>query len=526
MRTRRSQESTILLVTVLNVCVHAAIAAAQIDFAEPQFYADPGAFRIAAGDLNGDGAIDIVVASCCPNDQVRILFNSGDGALSAPVVVSTVTPTAICTGDLDDDGDLEIIIGDYWLGSVRILLNNGNGTFTFESSWPVGVEPLSIAVGDMNGDRDPDLVVTSAGFYGEPGDVTVLFNDGGAIFSESQTYSTMGLFPAFVSIGDIDSDADLDVVVSNSDSWALFQNNGDGTLSEPVLTPSDAPRQCLLNDYDGDGDVDLAVRRGDVADIFLNDGSGMFGEPVSYALGSGQDVMEAGDLDGDGDLDLLAANNPDDDVSILLNNGDGTFADEIGLFVGNGPQDAVIADLNSDGALDFAVCNGAGDNVAILLNERGLAQCPGDTNASGVVDVLDLVAVIVDWGTDGSGNSGDINGSGIVDVGDLIAVINGWGPCPEATAACCLPDGSCNELSEDGCSTAGGTPSPGEVCGSPQACCLGDSTCELLDPLCCGASAVCRRGRARRVSRIPVCRLPRTTSAPMPPRSRSEPRSS
>jgi hypothetical protein len=55
--------------------------------------------------------------------------------------------------------------------------------------------------------------------------------------------------------------------------------------------------------------------------------------------------------------------------------------------------------------------------------------CLADTNGSGTIDVDDLTAVILDWGTDGSANNADIDGSGIVDVDDLTAIILAWGPC-------------------------------------------------------------------------------------------------
>ena len=56
--------------------------------------------------------------------------------------------------------------------------------------------------------------------------------------------------------------------------------------------------------------------------------------------------------------------------------------------------------------------------------------CPGDSDGSGDVDVNDLVAVITDWGTDGSANGGDVDGDGVVNVDDLVSVFENWGPCP------------------------------------------------------------------------------------------------
>ena len=52
-------------------------------------------------------------------------------------------------------------------------------------------------------------------------------------------------------------------------------------------------------------------------------------------------------------------------------------------------------------------------------------SCPADADGSGVVDVIDLLAVIDGWGTDSS----DFNDDGTTDVLDLLAVIEGWGYC-------------------------------------------------------------------------------------------------
>jgi hypothetical protein len=55
--------------------------------------------------------------------------------------------------------------------------------------------------------------------------------------------------------------------------------------------------------------------------------------------------------------------------------------------------------------------------------------CAADTNGSGTVDVEDLLAVIMDWGTDGSASNGDVNNDGTVNVDDLVEVLLAWGAC-------------------------------------------------------------------------------------------------
>ena len=56
------------------------------------------------------------------------------------------------------------------------------------------------------------------------------------------------------------------------------------------------------------------------------------------------------------------------------------------------------------------------------------APCPADITGDGVVDVLDLLAVLGAWG-DCPGCPQDITGDGVVDVLDLLEVLAAWGPC-------------------------------------------------------------------------------------------------
>jgi hypothetical protein len=55
--------------------------------------------------------------------------------------------------------------------------------------------------------------------------------------------------------------------------------------------------------------------------------------------------------------------------------------------------------------------------------------CPADTNGDGAVNVLDLTAVLLNWGCDSCPDQ-DVNGDGVIDVGDLVDLILAWGDCP------------------------------------------------------------------------------------------------
>ncbi len=84
---------------------------------------------------------------------------------------------------------------------------------------------------------------------------------------------------------------------------------------------------------------------------------------------------------------------------------------------------------------DSATPNSGAGAIAYL--DRGAyefaAPCPADTNASGSVNVDDLIAVILGWGPCPGSPApcpADTNSSDTVDVDDLIAGILAWGDCP------------------------------------------------------------------------------------------------
>jgi hypothetical protein len=74
--------------------------------------------------------------------------------------------------DFNGDGipDLAVV----FLGGVRVLLGNGDGTFqTTPISYVAGI--FSVAVGDFNGDGLPDLAVTN---NDTDSSISILINDG------------------------------------------------------------------------------------------------------------------------------------------------------------------------------------------------------------------------------------------------------------------------------------------------------------------------------------------------------------
>ena len=215
-------------------------------------------YSITAGDLDGDGDIDLAVVD---RDyilkRVSILLNNGSGAFTQSSTVGVGSyPWSITTGDLDGDGDLDLAVANYFDNTVSILVNNSRGKFTQSSTMSVGWAPQSVFAGDFDGDGDLDLAVAEGS-----GGVSILLNDGSGTFTQSSSLG-VGLNPYSVTAGDLDGDGDLDLAVANSfsNTVSILLNNGSGIFTQrSTPTVGDHPMSVITGDFDEDGDLDLAV---------------------------------------------------------------------------------------------------------------------------------------------------------------------------------------------------------------------------------------------------------------------------
>ncbi len=86
---------------------------------------------------------------------------------------------------------------------------------------------------------------------------------------------------------------------------------------------------------------------------------------------------------------------------------------------------------NAERITGWGFHNGA--RRAFLLTPLG--NCPWDTNGDGVVDTVDFLALLQQWGACQVGVicTGDNNGDCVVDSVDFLALLEHWGPCPSAS---------------------------------------------------------------------------------------------
>ncbi len=379
---------------------------------------DTGANAVALGDLDGDGDLDAMVALLVPWVFTRVYLNDGSGvfgeAFPGPPFPGATT-LAVALGDVDGDGDLDAWRGNF--GEDDLLLNDGSGTFTDATAQLPAIvdDTTAIALGDVDGDGDLDALMGNRAFLASAQDRLYL-NDGTGVYADA-TAQLPGILDTTnaVALGDEDGDGDLDAFMGNGYPFSdaqdrLYLNDGSGVFSDAtsqVPAILDNTTSIALGDLDGDADLDVLAGNSGQTRLYLNDGSGVFSDGTSQlppATGSTQ-VVVLGDVDGDGDLDALAGNFGQN--RLYLNGGSGVFTDASTQLPGmpEDTDDAALGDL--DGDLD-AWIGDAGQNRLYLNDGSGSFADPASLLPA-ITDPTYAVAL------------GDLDGDGDLDalVGNL-----------------------------------------------------------------------------------------------------------
>ena len=307
---------------------------------------------VDAGDLDGDGAIDIVATA----GQTLIFSNNGNRQVNTPGfgLGSDTGGSAVTLLDWNGDSSLDIAVGGLTGRTAEVFVNDGTGGFSSTDQLAGGaVGVLNDMIGaDLNNDGRSDLLLT-----GSSGTVIMHSRSEGG-FDQTALSTGAGLDLA---IADIDQDGDQDLIVVRLSDRAvdLHYNSGDGTTYSLTRLDHGSVATVSAIDLNGDGAVDLLL--GIDGDDLSTPGNKVLYQQANGSFSSGGSfgaspvtALLSGDVDADGWADVVAVNEAGVHQLYLGSSGSGlTLAAE--QIVSNGMRRGVLVDFNSDESLDLVM---------------------------------------------------------------------------------------------------------------------------------------------------------------------------
>lgn len=222
---------------------------------------------LASGDIDGDGRMDLIMAgNMGKNDgEHHILQNQGNGIFQETARLGKwlVAIRNFAFADINGDYSLDLLTAGYG-GSNYYFLNDGNGFFLNNMHSLFTASGGGLCTGDLDGDYDVDAVGIR-NFTDGSSEMILLHNNGKTGFSQSQIAKMSGI-QNDIQLGDIDGDGSLDIVMASGDNnpeLTLFRNNGKGEFLKEIAIhqPNANFSRLSLGDMDGDGDIDVVVSK-------------------------------------------------------------------------------------------------------------------------------------------------------------------------------------------------------------------------------------------------------------------------
>lgn len=325
------------------------------EFAGPRWYAAGDTPRaVIAADLVGDAAAEVVTANL-GDGSVSVLKN---GVADPPVIVGP-GPHALAAGDFDGDGARDLMIALSDADAVQVLINAGDGWRTGEAL-QVGAAPLAVVAADFDGDAALDVATADA--LGDT--VTVVLGDGAGAGRATNTWEVpaqpqgLTVVPGVAPQLGVLSPGTGEVTLLNPRTG---ERAGTATLHGATAVVSETVDGAPRLVYGGDGHS-AGLRREEV---------GLRLEPVWQIPGEYGWPLAAADVDDDGADDLITIDGFDDTVKLVRGTTGELIAGPLDLESMQGPPSVLAGDVDDDGRTDLVAFTRAEDRVGVVNLVQG-----------------------------------------------------------------------------------------------------------------------------------------------------------
>lgn len=264
-------------------------------------------------DLDGDGRVDFVALG----EALAFGFGAAGGlgpthhVPRAALLGDEVSSLDVAAGDLDGDGAAELVLvgvsagaSDFALSSLTIVRVAGNGGAAAEGLGSFVGAFSRVFVRDLDGDANNDVLLAGPGPV-----ISYLRGRGDGSFAPALTQMGSGSESAYpLWLQRVDDDDRLDMLWYQAPRLLIARGQGGGNFDAPRPwwggNVNSAP---LVADVTGDGRVDLVLGGPGVLTLFAGNGHGVGAARTLTPLESAVLAQAAGDLDGDGVRELLVA---------------------------------------------------------------------------------------------------------------------------------------------------------------------------------------------------------------------------
>ncbi len=192
--------------------------------------------RFAWGDYDNDGDLDLAIAGG-DGENNAIWRNDGNNTYTKLVnqngmsIIQGSYSSAVCWGDYDNDGDLDLFVSNYGKTAPAknfLYRNDGNDVFTKITDGEIVNEEkcsLGCAWGDIDNDGDLDLFVGNDIYFKN----SLFLNNGDGTFTkDTSSVVTDSSFTYGVAFADFNKDGFIDLFICREAKNILYQNNGPG----------------------------------------------------------------------------------------------------------------------------------------------------------------------------------------------------------------------------------------------------------------------------------------------------------
>ena len=284
---------------------------------------------IAGADFNNDGFNDIAISD---GSNLRIFAGDGNGDFIGEMTIASTNTERIASGDIDGNGAIDLVAIsrlDFDQSSppprnLEIYRQSAEGMLMLDQSYrqPFGYDG-TLSIRDVDADGSLDIVATNnAG----PNGVGVRQNNGSNVFNvlEYRKYTGIhsdyfgGLSSKGAEIADLDGDGLLEILPFGANNSVVKFRNGEFEDDVTQTYFNSDPMRFQIADMNGDGLGDYVTLDKAGADVELPairyqqaDGTFLHFEGLDLDDGAAQSHFDAeplliGDLDNDGRNDVVS----------------------------------------------------------------------------------------------------------------------------------------------------------------------------------------------------------------------------